>query len=396
MVRASRISLKNTNIQKLSMLKQLFNDYRIDLQYYLSLIISKEMPVGKFLSSKQLPTNKLKHSQWKQIIYKQASQIYRGNYQITKKKVYKQYKKIYAKAINRGRLTSFTNKRFKQLNIDIHKRMPNIEIKNIAISIDNRLLSSQFSSSYFNQFIGIKLPYFQENKKRAIQINLPIMYHKHYRKFKNWTRKNSIKLLQLNNKFFIQFTFQKQTKLSVQYTNIVGIDVGYKKTITTSNNQQYGSFVNITKKIKNKQQGSKNYKQSLIQRTNQMNACINQFFKENTFDTIVIENVKHIKTGKKTKYNGLTNWTCSAILHKLQSKSEQSGIKIVKVSPSYTSQMCSKCGVIDKENRKGQIYYCNTCGLLIDADYNASINILQRGVNLLSKKDNPSCTENKF
>ena len=377
------------------MLKTLFNDYRTDLQYYLFLMINKEMQVGKFLSSKQLPNNKLKHSQWKQIIYKQASQIYRSNYQLTKKKVYKQYKKIYAKAINSGKLTDFTNKRFRQLNIDIHKRMPKIEIKSIAISIDSRLLSSQFNSSHFNQFIGIKLPYFQENKKIAIQINLPIIYHKHYRKFKGWTRKNSIKLLQLNDQFFIQFAFQKQTNYAVQFTNIIGIDIGYKKTITISNNQCYGSFVDITKKIKGKQQGSKNYKQSLIQRTNQMNACINQLFKENDFDTIIIENIKHIKTGKKTKYNNLTNWTCSAILYKLQSKSEQSGIKIVKVSPSYTSQMCSKCGAIDKENRKGQLYQCSTCGLYIDADYNASINILQRGVSLLySNKDNLSYKEN--
>jgi len=61
-----------------------------------------------------------------------------------------------------------------------------------------------------------------------------------------------------------------------------------------------------------------------------------------------------------------------------------------KVSPSYTSQTCSNCGSINKNNRKGEIYYCDSCGIIIDADYNASINILHRGVY------NPSNNQSKF
>ncbi|NWH06078.1 zinc ribbon domain-containing protein, partial [Desulfobacter latus] len=42
------------------------------------------------------------------------------------------------------------------------------------------------------------------------------------------------------------------------------------------------------------------------------------------------------------------------------------------------SQRCSACGVICKSNRQGEIYKC-ACGLFLDADINASLNILHLG-----------------
>ena len=52
----------------------------------------------------------------------------------------------------------------------------------------------------------------------------------------------------------------------------------------------------------------------------------------------------------------------------------------MKVSPEYTSQTCSRCKIVDKSNRNGERYVCKSCGLEIDADYNAAINILNKGV----------------
>ena len=43
---------------------------------------------------------------------------------------------------------------------------------------------------------------------------------------------------------------------------------------------------------------------------------------------------------------------------------------------AYTSQTCSRCGNIDKENRQTQEKFeCTKCGLKLNADHNASINI---------------------
>lgn len=54
--------------------------------------------------------------------------------------------------------------------------------------------------------------------------------------------------------------------------------------------------------------------------------------------------------------------------------------RLEKVNPSYTSQSCSYCGVIDKLSRKSQaVFECTACGFMENADMNAAKNILSRG-----------------
>ena len=58
---------------------------------------------------------------------------------------------------------------------------------------------------------------------------------------------------------------------------------------------------------------------------------------------------------------------------------EAKGILLVKVSPAYTSQTCSSCGAIHRKSRKAELFLCVDCGFKIDADYNAAINIRDKG-----------------
>ncbi len=54
------------------------------------------------------------------------------------------------------------------------------------------------------------------------------------------------------------------------------------------------------------------------------------------------------------------------------------------IDPGYTSQECSGCG-----NRKlklpDRLYHCNICGLTVDRDINAAINIKRRGMKELDR-----------
>ena len=57
-------------------------------------------------------------------------------------------------------------------------------------------------------------------------------------------------------------------------------------------------------------------------------------------------------------------------------KADRVGIKVKYINPSYTSQKCSRCGHIDKENRQTQEkFVCTQCGFELNADHNAAINI---------------------
>ena len=59
--------------------------------------------------------------------------------------------------------------------------------------------------------------------------------------------------------------------------------------------------------------------------------------------------------------------------------SQAEGFELNLVDPAYTSQTCSSCGNIDKKSRNGESYTCLSCGIMMDADHNAAINILHRG-----------------
>ena len=55
--------------------------------------------------------------------------------------------------------------------------------------------------------------------------------------------------------------------------------------------------------------------------------------------------------------------------------------EVIKVPAAYTSQRCAICGHTEKDNRKTQkTFKCVACGHKINADYNASANILASGI----------------
>jgi putative transposase len=56
---------------------------------------------------------------------------------------------------------------------------------------------------------------------------------------------------------------------------------------------------------------------------------------------------------------------------------------VVEVEPYNTSVLCSKCGQKVPKKLAVRIHRCYKCGLMLDRDYNASLNILQRGLSYL-------------
>ena len=72
--------------------------------------------------------------------------------------------------------------------------------------------------------------------------------------------------------------------------------------------------------------------------------------------------------------------TWGMIRQQLAYKAAWAGRELVVVDPRYTSQTCSRCRVVNGQARVGKRYKCAFCGLTIDADVNAAINILHRGL----------------
>ena len=66
----------------------------------------------------------------------------------------------------------------------------------------------------------------------------------------------------------------------------------------------------------------------------------------------------------------------------LQSKAANAGKQLTKVDPKYTSQKCSGCEEIAKKSLSVRIHDCPNCGLQLDRDHNAAINIKKAAIAL--------------
>lgn len=64
-------------------------------------------------------------------------------------------------------------------------------------------------------------------------------------------------------------------------------------------------------------------------------------------------------------------------------KAEEAGRKIVAIDPQDTSQICSQCGTVVKKKLSTRWHKCSVCGLHLDRDHNASLNILALGLQSL-------------
>jgi putative transposase len=66
----------------------------------------------------------------------------------------------------------------------------------------------------------------------------------------------------------------------------------------------------------------------------------------------------------------------------LEYKAKKAGKTFIKVDPAYTSQRCSRCGEIVEKDLSVRVHKCK-CGLEIDRDVNAAINIKYDGLKQL-------------
>jgi putative transposase len=65
------------------------------------------------------------------------------------------------------------------------------------------------------------------------------------------------------------------------------------------------------------------------------------------------------------------------------SKAEEAGRTVILVDPRNTSKMCSQCGELVMKTLSTRTHTCPSCGLVLDRDRNAALNILQRGLQTL-------------
>ncbi|MFO7765467.1 MAG: transposase, partial [Pelovirga sp.] len=99
----------------------------------------------------------------------------------------------------------------------------------------------------------------------------------------------------------------------------------------------------------------------------------------NAFGRIVAEDLKisnMVRNRRLSKSISDAGW--GGFLSLLASKAEEAGCRFEKIDPRHTSVNCSSCGEKVPKSLAVRTHCCPLCGLVLDRDHNAAINILQR------------------
>ena len=185
-----------------------------------------------------------------------------------------------------------------------------------------------------------------------------------------------------------------------EITNPIGIDLGISHLITLSNGETEDNPRYLSKsenKLKRKQRklsksrkGSNNrskkrfevaktHRKVKDQRADLLHKISRSLV--NTFDLIVFEDIK-VKNMLKNHHlaKSISDVSWSKLTNFVSYKAEEAGKKVEFVNPKNTSQECSNCGKIVKKPLSQRVHKCPFCGLKMDRDENAAINILKRGL----------------
>ena len=98
------------------------------------------------------------------------------------------------------------------------------------------------------------------------------------------------------------------------------------------------------------------------------------------YAVFVVEKLDFRYSNLSKKMNRLLTRTYRQVIkNKFVRLEEKYGITTIEVNAAYTSQECSNCGFVSKNNRKTQSeFVCKCCNYKINADVNAARNIVKR------------------
>jgi putative transposase len=84
--------------------------------------------------------------------------------------------------------------------------------------------------------------------------------------------------------------------------------------------------------------------------------------------------------GSKALRRRLALWQYAALRQAVQNKAQLAGVAVAFVNPAYTSQKCSRCGLLGTRRRHD--FTCPHCGYSAHADVNGATNVRNRFVQL--------------
>ena len=212
------------------------------------------------------------------------------------------------------------------------------------------------------------------------------------------------------NKYYVSLCVEEYIPLPIfKPRYVIGIDLGLKDIVVTSDGLKYKNECNIKKyekKIKGLQRwltrcekGSKNrlkvqlklnrvYEKLKNARRFNLHKISKKIVEEN--DIIITEHLKisnMLKNHKLSKSIIDVSW--NELIRQIEYKTKWKNKKFYKIDTYYpSSKLCSRCDTKNEEIKNLNIrkWTCSKCGMEHDRDINASINIMIKGIEMYMKE----------
>lgn len=179
----------------------------------------------------------------------------------------------------------------------------------------------------------------------------------------------------------------------------VGIDVGLNSYAVLSDGSNIDNprfyrksekrLAHLQRGMSRKKKGSNNWVKAKMrvarlheQITNRRNDFLHKASRTiaDTYETVYLEDLKIsniVRNHCLAKSISDAGW--GNFIRMIAYKEEESGGQLVQVNPRNTTQNCSQCGEHVEKTLSDRTHECPICGLKMDRDQNAALNILERG-----------------
>lgn len=212
--------------------------------------------------------------------------------------------------------------------------------------------------------------------------------------------KGQVDLVSRDDTFYLYATIDVPEDTPIQPTRFLGVDLGIVNIATDSDGNAYtGEAIEAVRSraALARQTYQSTHTRSAKRRLKKMAGRQARFqrwanhglakrlvaYAKDTKAALVLEDLTNIRsrmTVRKTQRSKQHNWSFRQLREFLVYKAQRAGVPLMFVDPRNTSRTCSRCGYVDKKNRRSQAdFSCLRCGHTTHADLNAARNLATRG-----------------
>lgn len=206
-----------------------------------------------------------------------------------------------------------------------------------------------------------------------------------------------------SGKWFVSFSVEGEHKPLVPSETAIGMDVGLHSFATLSNGEKIANprffraeereLAKAQRKLSKAEKGTKERtkRRKIVSRVHERIANRRNNFAHQESRKLVARfgllAFEDLNTNGMLKNHCLAKSIADAAWNQFvlitMSKAEEAGRRVVLVDPRNTSKRCSRCGQKVEKDLSVRVHSCPTCGLVLDRDENAAINILALGLQCL-------------